>query len=125
MKMFRKFLCLVLAVLTICSVCACGGINVQKSASGIEEDVRSAVEARGVTAHLGLTIDEHELKGSRATVTNVKKITDTEYRVSGKIVMTDVYGTDWNNTFDCDVTKDGDSWSVGSFEYTNQNWTKD
>lgn len=127
MKIFKKILCLLLAVLAVCSLCACGsGSNSSSTKEKTpEQKVRSAVESRGMLEYFGSTIGGNELKRSSATITNVKQVSDTEYRVSGKIVMTDIYGTDWNNTFDCKVTQKSDgSWSAGSFEYTSKNWTK-
>ena len=126
MKTIKKILCLMLAVLAVCSLCACGsGSNSSSTKEKTpEQQVRSAVESRGMLQYYGSTIGGNELKSSRATITNVKKVSDTEYLVSGKIVMTDIYGTNWNNTFDCKVKKSGDSWSAGSFEYTSKNWTK-
>ncbi len=46
--------------------------------------------------------------------------------VSGKMVMTDVYGTEWSNNFDCNVVSDGtgEKWTAGSFKYTGDKWTK-
>ncbi len=127
MKTVKKTLCLILAVLTACSLCACGnGSNSSSTKEKTpEQQVRSAVESRGAVEYFGSTIGGNELKRSSATITNVKQVSDTEYRVSGKIVMTDIYGTNWSNTFDCKVTQKSDgSWSAGFFEYTSKNWTK-
>ena len=127
MKTFKKILCLMLAVLAVCSLCACGsGSNSSSTKEKTpEEQVRSAVTSRGAFEYYGSTIGGNELKRSSVTITNLKQVSDTEYRVSGKIVMTDVYGTNWNNTYDCKVTQKSDgSWSAGSFEYTSENWTK-
>ena len=127
MKTIKKILCLMLAALAVCSLCACGsGSNSSSTKEKTpEQQVRSAVETRGMIEYFGSTIGGNELKRSSATITNVKQVSDTEYRVSGKIVMTDIYGTNWSNTFDCNVTQKSDgSWSAGSFEYTSKNWTK-
>lgn len=131
MSMIKKLLCVVLALVTICSCCACGRNGSSDTDGGAEtgekstEDVvRSLVESRGMTAYFGMTIGDNELKSSRVTITNVKKVSDTEYNVSGKIVMTDVYGNNWNNTFDCSVKQRGSDWSAGSLEYKSKNWTK-
>lgn len=127
MKTFKKILCLMLAVLAVCSLCACvRGINSSSTKEKTpEQQVRSAVESRGMLEYFSSTIGGNELKSSSATIANVKQVSDTEYRVSGKIVMTDIYGTNWSNTFDCKVTQKSDgSWSAGSFEYTSKNWTK-
>ena len=131
MNMVKKLLCAVLALVIVCSCCACGRNGSSDTDGGVEdvekttEDVvRSLVETRGMTAYFGMKIGGNELKSSRVTITNVKKISSTEYNVSGKIVMTDVYGTQWNNTFDCSVKQRNDDWSAGSLEYTNDKWTK-
>ena len=130
MKVFKKLMCVALVLMLLCGVCACGANGSDSSSSDVdveestESAVRSAVETRGMIARLGMTIGGNELKSSRVTITNMKKLSDTEYRVSGKIVMTDVYGTDWNNTFDCEVEYTGSKWSAGSLKYTNDRWTK-
>ena len=91
MKTLKKILCLLLAICTICALCACGGGQSDEPKENTPEDkVRSAVTARGKTAYFGSTIGGNELKSSDATITTVKKVSDTEYRVSGRIVMTDV-----------------------------------
>ena len=133
MKLFRRILCMLLVLFTVGILCACGssstGTGSTSTGTGSksktpEEEVRSAVESRGMFAYFGSSIGGNELKSSYTTITNVKKVSDTQYIVSGKIVMTDIYGTNWNNTFDCTVRKSGESWSAGSFEYTSKNWTK-
>lgn len=127
MKTIKKILCLTLAVLTVCSLCACGsGSNSSDTEEKTpEQQVRSAVETRGLIEYFGTTIGGNEIKRSKATITNVEQVSDTEYRVSGKMVMTDIYGTSWNNTFDCKVTQKSDGgWSAGSFEYTSTSWIK-
>ena len=126
MSIAKKVLCLVLVVLTICSLCACGAGS---SSSGSKpksetEQVRSAVEVSGRIAYFGKSIGGNEIKSSSANISTVTKVSDTRYKVSGKMTMTDVYGTKWTNNFDCTVDKSGDSWSAGSFKYTSNNWTK-
>ena len=123
MRKIKKILCSVLAVVTMLSLCACGS-STSGTSKTTEDQVREAVESRGRVVHIGSKIGDNELNSSNVNITNVKKISDTEYLVSGKIVMTDVYGTAWNNTFDCEVTKEGDEWSAGSFEYTNSSWRR-
>ena len=127
MKLCTRVLCLLLVILTVGSLCACSGGNGNSSqtpAQTPEQEVRSCVEHRGRVAYMLRTIGGNELISSQATVTNVKKISDTKYEVSGRIVMTDVYGTQWSNTFDCEVNKYTDSWSCSSFDFTNSNWQK-
>ena len=126
MKAIKKILCLMLAVLTVCSLCACGSGSSGSHEETPEQKVRAAVEARGRLEYIGSTIGGKELKSSRVIITNVKRVTDGIYVVSGKIIMTDIYGTEWNNTFDCDVNrKPGDTWEAYEFEYTSKNWTKE
>lgn len=128
MNTIKKLLCAVLVLAIVCSCCACGKNNtdgsVESEEKSTEDVVRSLVETRGMTAYFGMTIGGNELKSSSVTITNVKEISDTEYNVSGKIVMTDVYGNKWNNTFDCSVKQRNDNWSAGSLEYTSTKWTK-
>ena len=113
MKILKKSLCIILALLTICTLCACGnpsgGSSAKSSLEQEVEQVRSAVQVRGSLLHWGTTIGGNEIKSSDVTITNVKKMSDTEYIISGKIVMRDIYGTNWNNTFDCTVNKLGDT----------------
>ncbi len=126
MKTLKRIFCIMMVILTIGSLCACG----TKSGTGDsgkktpEDYVRAEVESRGRFEYFGSSIGGNEIKSSRATITNVKKVTDGKYVVSGKIVMTDIYGTNWNNTFDCEVTGSGEKWNAGSFEYTSKNWSK-
>lgn len=126
MKLLRRTLCLILVLLTVGSLCACGSTSTGHGSTSKtpEQEVRSAVESRGMFEYFGSSIGGNELKSSRATVTNVKKVSDTKYIVSGQIVMTDIYGTNWNNNFDCEVKNSGGSWTASSFEYTSKNWTK-
>ena len=123
MKLFKKTLCLILALVTICSLCACGGSKTTEKTP--EELVRAEVESKGYIAYVGYTIGGNELKSSRAAVTNIQRVSDTEYIVNGKVTMNDVYGTAWTNTFDCEVEQDSDGdWSASKFEYTDDSWSK-
>ena len=124
MKTLKIIVCWILIIVTLGTLCACGGAKEKEES--VEDKVRSAVRTRGMVEYIGSSIGGNELKSSSATITNLKKISDTEYRVSGKIVMTDIYGTKWNNTFDCNVylRTDGESWSASSFEFTSKSWTK-
>ena len=125
MKAFKKVLCITLALLAVVGLCSCGDSSSDGQGEQSEEQqVRSAVESRLRTAYFGSSIGGNELNSSSGTITNVKQVSDTEYAVSGQIVMTDIYGTKWNNTFDCTVTKRGESWSAGSLEYTSSSWKK-
>ena len=124
----KRIVAIALILCVAFSLFACGNsVNSNKTSEQTTEDkVRSAVESKGILAHYGTTIGGNELSSSKVTITNVKKVSETKYRVSGKIVMTDVYGTGWNNTFDCEVTYSDikESWRAGSFDYKNKNWTK-
>ena len=122
MELFKKALCLILTLITLCSFSACGSETTVKTP---EEQIRAAVKNQGYIEFIGSTIGGNEIRSSDAHVTNIKRISDTEYIVNGKVVMTDVYGTAWTNTFDCEVEQDSDGdWDVGSFEYTSDKWTK-
>lgn len=134
MNIVKRWLCLVLAILIACALCACGGGNAGNSNTTTtattgekspEELVREAVRSKGYFAYFGMSIGGNELTRSSMTITNVRKISDYEYLVSGRMVMTDVYGTKWYNTFDCTVEKNySGSWSAGSIEYTSTMWTR-
>ena len=124
MKKMKYIVCWLLVFVTMGTLCACSGDAMGESESA-EDKVRNAVHTRAVIAYYGSSIGGNELKSSSATITNIKKVSDTEYRVSGKMVMTDVYGTRWSNYFDCEVTtSDGEKWRAGSFEYTGSKWTR-
>ena len=122
MKIIKMALCLILAILTVCSLCACS------KPQPIEERIESAVLMRGAQESVGVTIGGIEIRNSTTTVTNIKKISETEYFVNGRITMYDIYGDSWSNTFDCTVrqeeTPSGKIWKSDPFEYTNTNWSK-
>ena len=128
MKKFKYVICWLLIIVTLGTLCACIGDNDNSSSNkgeSVESKVRSAVTSKGMIEYYGSSIGGNELKSSDATVSTVKKVSEKEYRVSGKMVMTDVYGTKWSNNFDCKVTSsNGEDWRAGSFEYTGTNWTK-
>ena len=126
MKKIRSIVCLFLALLMLGSLCACGSNDSSGSKSeSVEDKVRSAVTSRASLEYYGSSISGNELKSSSATISTVKKVSGTEYKVSGKMVMIDIYGTKWSNNFDCKVTtSDGENWSAKSFEYTSNNWSK-
>ena len=124
MKKLKFVVCWLLVFVTLGTLCACSENAIGESKS-VEDKVRDAVYTRATMAYYGSSIGGNELKSSRATITNVKQISDTEYRVSGKMIMTDVYGTQWSNYFDCKVTtSDGEKWRAKSFEYTGSNWSR-
>lgn len=120
----KKWLCLLLVFLLILPlVCACGSKSSQVETD--EDKVRSKVNARLTFAYYGNAIGGNELKSSTGTISTITKVSDSKYKVSGKVEATDVYGTVWTNTFDCIVTKNTDgTWSAGALEYTNQSWSK-
>lgn len=127
MKKFVKIIVLFLAVISIGSfLCACGtGAGKSNEKSEIEA-VRSAVEAKGMFAYMGSTIGGNDLKSSEVTITNTQQDGPNKYIVNGKIVMIDIYGTRWSNTFDCEVTRyDSNSeWSAGKLEYRSNSWNR-
>jgi hypothetical protein len=126
MKKIRSIVCLFLALLMLGSLCACGSNDSSGSKSeSVEDKVRRAVTTSAWLEHNWFSIGGNELKSSSATISTVKKVTETEYKVSGKMSMIDIYGTKWSNNFDCKVTtSDGEEWSAKSFEYTSNNWSK-
>jgi len=123
MKNLTKVVCWLLLLVTIGTFCACSGEGSKEMT--VEERVESAINARGLAEFRLYSIGDNELKSSTPTITNMKKISDIEYHVSGKMVMTDIYGTKWTNTFDCKVTQGEDSvWVAHAFEYTSKSWNK-
>ncbi len=89
-----------------------------------EKMVREAVVSAGVRAGVGKAIGGNDIKFSEATVTNVERVTDDLYRVNGKICMTDIYGTKWENRFDCEVIRANNSWLAEPLQYKSENWIK-
>ena len=123
MKNLKTIICWILIILSLGTLCACGDTNNKRSP---EQQVSDIVFTKSVGEFRWSTIGGNELRSSSATITNVKKVSDSEYLVSGKMVMTDIYGTKWNNTFDCTVLYDfdDDEWSAGQFEYTSSTWRR-
>lgn len=125
----------ILLVFCLCiGLCACG-MNEDNSSGETQgkserEKVEWAVEIRRIAMEasdtkFGTTIGDNEIKSVSVSITNMEKLSDTEYIVNGRITKTDVYGTKWNNTFDCKVTSsDGEEWSAGSFQYKSDSWTR-
>lgn len=127
MKLLKRTLCLMLVLLMVGSLCACGSNNSSNSKpveKSEEELVRDAVETQRLFEYRFITIGGNEIQSANITITNIKKVSETEYLVNGKIVMNDVYGTQWNNTFDCTVKKSNGSWSANSYEYKSDSWRK-
>lgn len=120
--MLKRLFCIMLVLISVCGLCACRS---QSPAETTEDKVRNAVSNQLHVAFLGMSIGGNEAKSSRGTVTNIKQISDTEYQVSGKITVIDVYGNSWNNDYDCIVTQNtsGD-WNAGSLKYVNSSWRK-
>lgn len=126
----KKILSLLLMLAMGLSLCACddtsgGGIKrteIEKVYDAVES-MRIATEA--TDKQLSKTIGGNKIASIRITITNTQKISDNEYLVSGKITKVDVYGNNWNNTFDCSVeSDDGDRWDADNFEYKSNNWIK-
>lgn len=125
MKKIKSIVCLVLVFLILGSLCACGDVGDSKDeGESVEGKIRNAVTSKASLEFFGSAIGGNELKSSKATVSTVRKVNETEYKVSGKMVMIDVYGTEWSNNFDCEVTLSAGEVKVGSFEYTGSKWNK-
>ena len=131
----KKVICLSLAFILAFSLCACGmltesGDNSNKTPEKSEiEKVHEAIEMRRMvteaTDQRFTTIGDNAINRVSVNITNLEKISDTEYIANGTITKTDVYGTQWKNQFDCKITtSDGEEWSAGSFVYKNDKWTK-
>ena len=125
MKKTKKLISIILTCVLCVSLCACGSNSTTNEPKTPEDQVRNAVEIKGSLQYMGSTIGDNELKSSKATITNLEEISEDEYRVNGRMVYTDVYGDNWENTFDCTVNKgNSDEWDVGTFEYRNEKWRK-
>ncbi len=132
-----KKLLAILLVFTMCfGLCACelatlgSGKETTEPQKSEEEKVWDAVyiqeRATEAVDSRFTTIGGNAIKSVSTNITNIKKVADDEYLVNGTITKTDVYGTRWNNQFDCKVTSsdDGETWHAGSFEYKSSSWTK-
>ena len=131
----KKTIAILLAFCLCVGLCACStntnyskyGENTEKSEY---EKVHDAVEMQRMVTEATdkkfSTIGGNQINSVRITITNTEKISDTEYVVNGRITKIDVYGTSWNNTFDCSVitSDNGESWDAGRFQYKSDSWTK-
>lgn len=91
------------------------------------EKVEDAVWRRGIFFYYGCSIGGNQLQSSSVSITYLSFSRDgNKCYVSGKISATDIYGTTYSNTFDCDVTTDdnGETWKCHEFEIKNTNWNK-
>ncbi len=122
MKTAKKLLCLFLAILSMCTFFACG--NEDDGELSDYEKITWAVEMKAAREYFGRSIGGNDLVKSSARITHREKLSDTEYRISGVVTMSDAYGTSWTNSFDCIVTYEDDHWDAGTFEYTSTTWRK-
>lgn len=131
----KKVVCLTLAFILVVSLCACGaltgsGEGTNKTPEKSErEKVYEAIEIRRMATEATdkrfSTIGDNAINRVSVNITNLEKVSDTEYIANGTITKTDIYGTQWNNRFDCKITtSDGEEWSAGSFTYKDDKWTK-
>ena len=90
-----------------------------------EQMVRDAVTARALMEYYGTSIGGNAITRSNASIASIRQGGEFTYYVSGKMRMTDKYGTIWENNFDCTVTStNGENWSCSAFRYKNTNWTR-
>lgn len=131
----KKVICLSLALILAVSLCACGSLTGNGGSASETpeksetEKVYDAIEIRRMATEAAdkkfSTIGDNAIKSVSVNVTNLEKVSDTEYVANGTVTKTDIYGTKWNNQFDCKVTtSDGEEWSAGSFAYKNDKWSK-
>ncbi len=131
----KKTIAFILALYLCIGLCACStNTNDSKYSTNNEkseyEKVHDAVELQRMVTEATdkkfSTIDGNQINSVRVAITHTEKISDTEYIVNGKITKIDVYGTSWNNTFDCSVTTsdNGESWDAGRFQYKSDSWRK-
>ncbi len=115
----KRVFALVLAVLMMVSLCACGGgSSSSETAESSERDkVTSAVRGRAVAAMLV----EYETSGSpQVTMASVREKSNHEWEVSGKITVKDKYGDTYTCNYDAKVKYDPelDKANVTDFEHT-------
>ena len=120
MKKTRKTLSIILTIVLLLSLCACGTKTTEKTP---EYEARRAVES--YASFTMSSIGGNGIKNINATITNMQQISETEYVVNGSAVATDVYGVKWSNYFDCNVEQEEDgSWDVNNFHYQSDSWKK-
>ena len=119
----KKLITFILVLSVAVSFIACG----EEENEGLTEldHVYNAVYAKGVTWYMAYTIGGKELKSSKVTITSYKKVSDTQYNVYGKIYATDLYGTQYSNTFDCTVSWNDTKWKTSSFKTNSSTWSKE
>ena len=123
----KKAISIIMIFILIFSMISCNNPSESNKSETEEDKIRSAVTRSAQVEFYGNAIGGNELKSSYATISTVRKNSENEYLVSGRMTMVDVYGTYWTNNFDCKVKKSEslDKWIVsGGFNYTSSNWSK-
>lgn len=121
----KRIAALFFVLCTVLFLCACDGSDGFGPKSK-EDLVRESVEIRGKIEYLGTKIGGKEMTSSSVNIKTVREVSDTEYYVAGKITMSDDYGNNWTNNFDCHVVYDADSdtWDVEDFETPTSGWSR-
>jgi len=130
----KKILTLILTLCICLGMSACNTVvsnsnNFPREKSE-REKIEEAIENRRLADEIldrkfGSKIGDYEINSHSISITNMEKLSNTEYIVNGRVTLTDIYGTKYSNTFDCKVTSsDGENWHAGDFRYKNDYWTK-
>lgn len=89
-----------------------------------EEDRIDRLESMCVPLSVGLELSDN-VKDREITIQTIKKVSELRYIIYGRITVEDVYGTFFNNTFDCVIEflyEDSLVWQCESVEF--HNWSK-
>jgi len=127
----KKVFILLMVVIIIFGMAACSSKE-EKETIDIESKIIERVKAYAYLEGYYGSIGGNEIKTTNAEVTDISQISDTEYLVRGRITMIDVYGTQWSNLFDINMTaeivdnegQEEVEISGGDFIYKSESWTK-
>ena len=113
----KRVFALLMVVLMMVSLCACGDSGSETTVSSERDKVTSAVRGRAVAAMLV----GYETSGSpQVTMATVKETGNHKWQVSGKITVNDKYGDTYTCTYDAKVEYDPDldKANVTEFDHT-------
>ena len=123
----KKIAILLLALMMLGSIMVSCGDNVKSNQKAKENTTTESEEEKikEVVARAALyEYYNYGKKSSYAKITTVVKVSDTYYKVSGRMTIIDKYDHYYTNDFDCSVNKNtySDEWEIkGGFKY-NDKW---
>lgn len=90
---------------------ACGNSKIEKI---IENEVKSNAQFYYLRLnYLGWNKGGVALMESEAEIDEIKKLSETQYKVSGTMIVTDLKSAKWINSFSCDVTYNAEEEKCG------------